>query len=320
MKRDGADRTSGLHTLDGRPLAAALSDLVAANRPVTASGRVATYIPELGRSDGRLFGVTVAAAGDLCRAGDVERPFTLQSISKIFALIVALLDRGVEGVFAKVGMEPTGDPFNSIVKLETLEPGKPLNPMINAGAIAVCDLVRGADAAERVARILERVRLLCGNPAIAINHAVYRSEQETGHRNRSIAHFLKAVGMLEGDVEMVLDVYFLQCAIETTTADLARAGAALSAGKPNDALVPPDIARLVKTFMVTCGMYNASGEFAIKAGIPAKSGVSGGILATVPGREIGIGVYGPALDETGNSVAGTRLLADLSRVMGWSIF
>ncbi|HEX6971713.1 MAG TPA: glutaminase A [Limnochordia bacterium] len=293
---------------------------MAKSRPLASTGHVATYIPALGRADPRRLGISVAAGEELYQAGDVEAPFTLQSIAKLFALIVALIERGADAVFSKVGMEPTGDPFHSIIKLETVEPTKPLNPMINAGAIAVCDLVPGADAAERIGRILDRVRRICGNPAIEIDRESYLSEKETGHRNRAIAHYLKAAGVLEGDVDMVLDVYFQQCAISVTTADLARAGAVLASRNPDEALVPRWVARQVKAFMVTCGMYNASGEFAIRVGIPAKSGVSGAILACVPERGIGVGVIGPALDPKGNSVAGVHLLEALAAAMDWCMF
>ncbi len=297
---------------------------VSRNLHWTEKGKLPEYIPALANVEPGILGITVAdREGRVVSAGDCPYKFTIQSISKIFALIIALLDAGVEQVFSKVGMEPTGDPFNSIYKLETLDPAKPLNPMINAGAIAVTSLIKGKNAEERFARILELIRLITGNEDIGVNRDVFSSEWETGNRNRSLAYLMKDLGILEADVEETLELYFLQCAIEVTCEDLARMGVflALNGRMPGCGvqIVPPEICRIVKTFMVTCGMYNASGEFAIKVGIPAKSGVGGGILALVPGA-YGIGVVSPPLDEKGNSIAGVHLLEDISRELELSIF
>ncbi len=286
----------------------------------TERGHVATYIPELKKADPKMAGVALMTARGLFEAGDTRVQFSLQSISKIFSLLVALEQRGAEAVFAKVGSEPTGDSFNSIVKLETSEQ-KPLNPMINAGAIAVCSLIPGSSVEERFAHITCLLEQVLGRP-IEIDEAVYSSEKETGHRNRALAYFLKDIGGLEGDVEEVLDLYFRQCSILVDSADLARIGMFLAtkgiseAGTP---LVSANAVRLVSTFMVTCGMYNGSGEFAIQVGIPAKSGVSGGILGAVPGQ-YGVATFGPALDRKGNSVVGISILKRLSEVLDFSIF
>jgi glutaminase len=288
------------------------------------AGRTADYIPELAKMPPDLLGLAVHPLGSRPAGfGDWGVPFTLQSISKVFTLILALMDRGEEAVFQKVGMEPTGDNFNSIAKLELVEPGKPFNPLINAGAITITSLIAGETAAERFERVLRFIRTLAGDVSIGVNEAVYRSEAATADRNRSLAYFLKHNKVLEGDVETHLDVYFHHCSIEVNCGHVARMAAILAdRGRDPDSgaqLIPARYVQIAKVFMTTCGMYNASGEFAIKVGLPAKSGVSGGILAVVPGR-MGIGVFGPALDAKGNSVAGVRLLEQMSRAWELSIF
>jgi glutaminase len=287
-------------------------------------GEVASYIPELARQDKRRLGISVCLkGGTLLSAGDAHLPFTLQSISKIFSLMVALCEHGERYVFERVGKEPTGDPFNSIIKLETIKPHKPLNPMINAGAIAVAGMIPGATVEERLEKIMRLLRKMTGNPELRVNYDVYQSEKQTADRNRALAYFLKESKILSGDVEETLDLYFRHCSIEVTTVEVARLAAILAADGydivSGEQLLPREVARICKTFMVTCGMYNASGEFAIDVGIPAKSGVAGGIMASVPQR-MGLGVFGPALDEKGNSVAGVKLLQRLSDMWDLSIF
>jgi len=287
-------------------------------------GKVASYIPELAKEDPNQLGVSICLPdGTILSAGEAQKPFTLQSISKIFSLIIALCQNGQQFVFEQVGKEPTGDPFNSIIKLETIKPHKPLNPMINAGAIAVAGMIRGKNVQERLDCVLDMLRRMTGNPQIGVNEAVYCSEKKTAARNRALAWFLKDSGVLTGDVEETLDLYFRHCAIEVTAEEVARLGMVLAADgvdvRTGDRVFPAEVARICKTFMVTCGMYNASGEFAIDVGIPAKSGVAGGIMAAVPQR-MGIGVFGPALDEKGNSVAGVELLALLSKAWELGIF
>ena len=297
-----------------------LLEVLTETSPSASEGQVASYIPELSKSNPTLAGVAVMTPDGLFQAGDSTHPFTLQSISKIITLMVALDKRGVEEVFARVGSEPTGDPFNSIVKLETAE-HKPLNPMINAGAIAVCSLIPGLSVEERFSAIIQPLETILGR-TVEIDEAVYKSEKETGHRNRALAYFLKDTGVLEGDVEEVLDLYFRQCSILVDCTDLARIGMFLAAKGitwSGQRLISASIVRLVTTFIVTCGMYNASGEFAIQVGIPAKSGVSGGILGVVPGR-FGMGTFGPALDPKGNSVVGVKMLRELSQRLDLSIF
>jgi glutaminase len=301
-----------------------LREMVEQVKKYTKAGKVADYIPALSLADPSDVAVAIYDGNETCFSeGNFNQMFTLQSISKVLSLALALMDHGEELVFSKVGMEPTGDPYNSISKLETNIPSKPLNPMINAGALAVSSLIKGASNNEKLDRLLHFVRELSGNQQISYNKEVAKSEFETADLNRALSYFMKQHGVITGDVDELLDFYTKQCAIEMNCDDLAKIGYALAnQGKhPNEeyTIIPADIARLVKTFMVTCGMYNASGEFAIRVGIPAKSGVSGGIVGSVPGS-IGIGIYGPALDEKGNSIAGMKLLELLSARYHLSIF
>ncbi|WP_020617493.1 glutaminase A [Paenibacillus daejeonensis] len=296
------------------------------SRHAASEGKVADYIPELAHAPADALGCTlIDTNGNTVTAGDCSLSFTMQSISKVFTLLLALMDRGEERVFNHVGMEPSGDDYNSMLKLELVEPGKPFNPLINAGAIAITALIKGDSTDEQFTRIRDFFRTIAGNPDIDYNHGVYTSEQQTAHRNRSLAYFLKDNDVLSDDTEVedVLDVYFRQCALEVNCEQLARMGMVLANGGfdlvTGQELIPYRYVQIAKTFMVTCGMYNASGEFAIQAGIPAKSGVSGGILALVPGR-YGIGVIGPSLNRKGNSTAGLHLLQKLSAQYNWSIF
>ncbi|MFD0697355.1 glutaminase A [Paenibacillus sp. GCM10027628] len=290
----------------------------------TEDGNVASYIPELARAPKDVLGICIMdAAGNAAVSGDHEYRFTLQSISKVFTLILALMDRGEEVVFSKVGMEPTGDDFNSMLKLELVEPGIPFNPLINAGAIAISSLIAGGSPAEQTSRILKFFREIADNETLDINQDVHKSEADTAHRNRSLAYFLKDNGVLHHDVEDVLEVYFSHCSVEVNCADLARMALVLAHNGVdpirNQRIIPRRFVQIAKTFMFTCGMYNASGEFAMNVGLPAKSGVSGGILTMVPGR-YGIGVVGPALNTKGNSTAGVHLLGKLSQEFDWSLF
>ncbi|NTZ17060.1 glutaminase A [Paenibacillus naphthalenovorans] len=307
-------------------LAQKLPEWLEASRSVTSQGRPASYIPELGHAPADALGITVMdGSGRVVTSGDCGLRFTMQSISKVFTLILALMDRGEEGVFQKVGMEPTGDDFNSMLKLELVEPGKPFNPLINAGAIAVSSLIHGVTPAEKTERILAFFRELADDASLTYNEAVYRSESSTAHRNRSLAYFLKDNQVLtEADeVEEILDVYFKHCSIEVTCRHVARMALVLAMNGTDPltgrTLIPRRYVQIAKTFMVSCGMYNASGEFAIRVGLPAKSGVSGGIMTLVPGR-YGIGVIGPALNDKGNSIAGVHLLQSLSVHFDWSMF
>ena len=301
-----------------------LNTIIDNNRLWTREGSVASYIPELEKANSHALGVCITTLeGDEFCAGDYETKFTIQSISKVLTLMLALLDNGKLNVFSKVNMEPTESAFNSIVNLETSHSHKPINPMINAGAIVTSSLVSGNSAEEIFERILRFARKITGNPGLGINEQVYASEKLTGNRNRALAYFMKSSGIINGEVEEVLDVYFKQCSIEAACKDISRIGAMLA----NDGVlpwnrervIPRETARIVKTIMTTCGMYDASGEFAVHVGVPAKSGVGGGILAAVP-RRMGIGVVGPALDKKGNSIGGIKVLQELSKELDLSIF
>ena len=301
-----------------------LDNFLEKNRESVREGKVATYIPELAKADSNDLGICVVTLnGEVYKSGLADKKFTIQSISKVISLMLAILDNGRDYVFEKVGVEPTGDSFNSIVNLEIRNKDKPYNPMVNSGAIVTTSLIEGETKEEKFERLLEFTKRVTGNENITVNEEVYKSECETGNRNRALAYFLKSSGFLDGDVDETLDIYFRQCSIEVTTEDLAKFGAMLA----NDGVLPwsgeriisRDICRIIKTIMVTCGMYDDSGKFAVHIGIPAKSGVGGGIMASVP-RRMGIGVYGPALDEKGNSVGGKNILRDLSEEMDLSIF
>ncbi|MCD4838902.1 glutaminase A [Neobacillus sedimentimangrovi] len=301
-----------------------LRALVEKARPIAKEGKVADYIPALGKANPNDLSIAIYYPdGNCISAGDIDRKITLQSISKVISLALVLMDRGPSYVFEKVGMEPTGDPFNSIAKLETTIPAKPLNPMINAGALVVTHMLKGNSVEERFQRLLSFIQELAGNQAITFCAEVARSEFETAHLNRALCYFLKQHHIIDENIEELMDLYTKQCAIEMTCLDLSRIGLvfAMDGVDPESGrqIMPLDVARICKTFMVTCGMYNASGEFAIKIGIPAKSGVSGGIMGAVPGR-FGIGIFGPALDEKGNSIAGIKLLELLSKTYSLSMF
>ena len=220
-------------------------------------------------------------------------------------------------------MEATGKPFDAINAGDRTLDSRHINPMVNMGAIVMCTLIRGGNYAERFQRLLELTGRLAGDPEIGVDEAVYRSEKSHGSKNRALAYLLKSYGLLEDDVEAVLDCYFRACSIRVDCRGLAHIGAVLSnRGRlpdSNERIFPASLARYVNAILMTCGMYNGSGEFAIRVGIPAKSGVAGGIMAVVPTR-MGIGIYGPALDHKGNSLAGIQLLERLSRELYLSIF
>lgn len=293
-------------------------------RKFAATGRVADYIPALGRANPEDLSIAIHFPDGKCySAGDIEKKFTLQSISKVISLALVLMERGSDYVFERVGMEPTGDPFNSIAKLETMAVAKPLNPMINAGALVVTHMIQGKSIEERFGRLVSFIQELAGDPEVSYCEEVAQSEYETAHLNRALCYFLKQHGIIDEKIEPLIELYTKQCAIEMNCLDLARIGLVFamdgvdpSSGKQ---IMPSDVARICKTFMVTCGMYNASGEFAIKIGIPAKSGVSGGIMGAVPGK-FGIGIFGPALNDIGNSIAGIKLLEFLSKSYRLSMF
>jgi len=282
----------------------------------TPDGDVATYIPELAKANSEWFGICIATAdGHVYETGDSRQAFTIQSISKPFVYGLALEDCGRERVLGAIGVEPSGDAFNSI----SLAPGTgaPLNPMINAGAIAAAALVAGHSPADRFERILAVMSLYAGR-RLELDEAVYRSERDTGHRNRAIGHMLRNFDVLKEDPEIALDLYFRQCSVRVTCRDLALMGATLANAGVNPATGEVALRRgyveSVLSVMVTCGMYDYAGEWVYRIGLPAKSGVAGGILAILPGQ-LGIGVFSPRLDVRGNSVRGVKVCEDLSRDM-----
>lgn len=289
----------------------------------TERGEVASYIPELARVDPGAFGIAVIdATGNIAVAGDSETPFSIQSISKVFTLTLALGKVG-DRLWRRVGREPSGSPFNSIVQLER-ECGIPRNPFINAGAIAVTDLIlSGHQPREALGEILRFMQFLADDPTITIDKAVAASEQRTGFRNAALANYMKSYGVIENPVEFTLGVYFHHCAIAMTCRQLAMAGRFLVHAGLNPStgarVVSSERARRINAIMLTCGHYDGSGEFAYRVGLPGKSGVGGGILAIAPERA-SIAVWSPGLDAAGNSHLGRAALEALTKRMGWSIF
>lgn len=289
----------------------------------TDRGDVATYIPELARADANRFGIAVVSGeGEVAVGGDADMPFSIQSISKVFTLTLALGKIG-NLLWKRVGREPSGSPFNSIVQLEN-EHGIPRNPFINAGAIAVTDVIlSGHQPREALGEILRFLRFLAEDGEIGIDEAVAASEQRTGFRNRALANYMKSFGVLENPVDYTLGVYFHHCAIAMSCRQLAMAGRFLAHNGRNPAtgfsVVSPERARRINAIMLTCGHYDGSGEFAYRVGLPGKSGVGGGILAIAPGRA-SIAVWSPGLDASGNSHLGRIALEALTQRLGWSIF
>ena len=286
------------------------------------TGEVATYIPELAKGNPEHLGAYIMTMQGGCfHAGDWQRQFTMQSVSKTITLILALKLAGEQEVFSRIGVEPTGDAFNSIVRLET-KTHFPLNPMINAGAIAASGICveRTCNALEE---FLDLARKLCGNPDICIDHKVYISEKTVGMRNRSMAYMMQGEGVLKCDAEDAVDLYFKMCSTLANTRDLAYYAMILANNGQNpltgEVLIEKWMLRIIKTLMVTCGMYDGSGEFAIRVGMPAKSGVGGGIMACAE-NNMGIATFGPALNRKGNSVGGLLILERLSQNLGLHLF
>lgn len=285
------------------------------------AGRVADYIPELAKADPRWFGIAVATAdGQVFEAGDSRQLFTLQSISKPFMYGLALEDHGLEHVLARVGVEPTGEAFNSIVLDEASN--RPFNPMVNAGAIVTADLIRGKDFPERVSRMLAMFGNYLGRD-VYVDNSVFMSERHTGHRNRAIGHLMLNFNMVGEQISDSLELYFQQCSVLASARDLALMGATLAGGgiqpQTGQRAISQQHVKYLLGIMLSCGMYDFAGEWAFRVGIPAKSGVSGGIVGVVPGR-FGIGIYSPPLDAKGNSVRGLAVCQELSDRFGLHAF
>lgn len=284
-------------------------------------GAVADYIPELARANPDWFGISVVTAqGESFDAGEVRQLFSIQSVSKPFLFGLALEDHGREEVLKRVNVEPTGEAFNSIVLDESSN--RPFNPMVNAGAIATADLIQGRDYPERVSRMLAMFRRYMGRD-VYVDNSVFMSERLTGHRNRAIAHLMRNFGMVGDHFEESLELYFQQCSVLVTCHDLAVMGAALANGGVNpvtgERAIAAEYVKDLLSIMLSCGMYDYAGEWAFRVGLPAKSGVAGGVVAVVPGK-LGIGIFSPLLDAKGNSIRGVKVCEELSRRFGLHVF
>ena len=294
------------------PVAEGLRQLHAELEPLH-EGTLPSYIPELSRADPNLFGIAVATPdGQVRTAGDATTPFTIQSISKPFVYALALADWGMDALLQRVGAEPSGEAFNAISLEEGT--GRPDNPMVNAGAIVTTSLVEATDAAHRFERIRSLLSRFAGRE-LQLDEEVFASEWRSADRNRALAYLMRNAGSLTADVDDTLEVYFKQCSLLVSTTDLAVMSVTLAANGVNpltgDAVVTPDVARHVLTMMATCGLYDYSGEWMLRVGMPAKSGVSGGLIAASPGQ-FGVGLFSPRLDSRGNSVRAVQACQLLS--------
>ncbi|HAH9737672.1 TPA: glutaminase B [Escherichia coli] len=300
---------------------AILENILRQVRPLIGQGKVADYIPALATVDGSRLGIAICTVdGQLFQAGDAQERFSIQSISKVLSLVVAMRHYSEEEIWQRVGKDPSGSPFNSLVQLE-MEQGIPRNPFINAGALVVCDMLQGRLSAPRQ-RMLEVVRGLSG-VSISYDTVVARSEFEHSARNAAIAWLMKSFGNFHHDVTTVLQNYFHYCALKMSCVELARTfvflanqGKAIHIDEP---VVTPMQARQINALMATSGMYQNAGEFAWRVGLPAKSGVGGGIVAIVP-HEMAIAVWSPELDDAGNSLAGIAVLEQLTKQLGRSVY
>ena len=300
-----------------------LQKIQSACREEYKKGAVATYIPELGNADPRDFGIAIATnEGEIFYTGAADKHFTMQSIIKPIILLLAIQDAGHERVRALVGVESTGKPFDSFNYSDLALTGEHINPMINTGAIALCSLIKGTNE-EKFERLISLVKRLSKGGEIHLDEAVYRSESRTGNKNRALAYLLKAYKLIDCDAEEIVDFYFRACSITASCRDLARI-ALVFANHGRDPIsgeahFDAHTARYINAILTICGMYDGSGDFALNVGVPAKSGVGGGIMAIVPGK-MGIGVFSPALDSKGNSVAGLAAMKMLSEELDMSIF
>ncbi|MXR68115.1 glutaminase B [Shewanella sp. JBTF-M18] len=298
-----------------------LETIIEQVRPLLGKGKVADYIPALAEVDPTKLGIAVTTIdGQTIGAGDYLEPFSIQSISKVFSLTVALTLYEEAEIWSRVGKEPSGQSFNSLVQIE-LERGVPRNPFINAGALIIADLLQSRLGAPKH-RMLEVVRKLSANAHVIYDKRVAASEYEHSARNAAIAYLMKSFGNFNNDVDRVLRNYFHYCALKMSCADLSKAmlylanrGQSLSA----EQVVSPIQTRKLNALLATSGLYDGAGEFAYRVGMPGKSGVGGGIIAVIPG-DMSICVWSPELDKNGNSLAGTSALEKLSQALGRSIF
>jgi glutaminase len=302
------------------PCRATLQELHEKYRGVN-DGIVADYIPELALANPDWFGISIATTdGQLYDAGEYEQHFSIQSVSKPFVFGMALNDHARETVLQKVGVEPTGEAFNSIVLDEGSN--RPFNPLVNAGAIATADLIGGKDFSDRIKRLLSGFEAFIGHP-VHVDNAIFMSERATGYRNRAISHLMRNFNMVSDRFEESLELYFQQCSIMVSARDLAVMGATLANAGINpltgQTAIDRQYVKDVLSVMLTCGMYDYAGEWAYRVGLPAKSGVGGGICAVVPGVA-GIGIFSPLLDARGNSVRGIKVCEELSQRFGLHVF
>lgn len=302
-----------------------LEKLIEECSPYTDLGNLASYIPELLNYDKHSLGIYIVRNdGKEFFAGCFDKLFTIQSVCKPLILLLALMDNGEEYVRSFIGVESTGKPFNAIMDFaQGQELKEHINPMVNIGAIAMCSMIKGKDKDQKFERLLALTKQLSGNDSIEINQSVYESEKKTGNRNRALAYLLKSNGLINENVDDVLEVYFKACSMEITCKDLANIAYVLAnhgRSKINgEKLVSASYTKFVNAILMICGMYDGAGDFAIRVGMPAKSGVGGGILSVAP-TMMGVGIYGPSLDSRGNSVAGIKLLEKLSDALYLSVF
>ncbi|WP_082235662.1 glutaminase A [Halobacillus massiliensis] len=300
-----------------------LEEAIEDSKPYAANGEIKPGIPGLDETMRDMLGVTIITTdSEIYKSGEWDTPIPMQSTSKIIGLMLALRDFGKERVFQTVGMEPMGDFFNSISSLESPANQKPFNPMVNAGAISVASLIKGQTVENRFNRYLSFLRDITENNELEMDQEVYEAEKKNGARNRSLAYFLQSTGTLVTNVEEALDLYFRMNSISMNSMDFARVGLFLARGgydPDGNKLIPDHHLRTVKAIMMTSGMYNASGHYAVEVGFPCKSGVSGSIICSVPGV-MGMGVVSPPIDSKGNSTAGGALIKKLSQDLQLNMF
>src|SRR6056297_771313 len=294
-----------------------LKEIVQNNKKSLGLGKKASYIPALKNMPDNI-GIAVRDSHGVYTSGNASYMFTFQSMSKIVLLMLALKDNGFDYVFNHVGLEPSGDSFNAISNLDFNHAIKPYNPFINAGAILTTSMIKGDTYQEKLRKIIELTSCIFGRNNITFNDEVFISERESANRNKALAYLLKEKELLTGNIEEILDLYFRACSLEVNCIDLANLGHFLAFNK--DACgIDWDYLRIIKTLMLTCGMYDYSGEFAVRIGLPSKSGVSGGIVSCAP-RRMGIGVFSPRLDQKGNSIVGVKMMEELNRELELNIF
>lgn len=294
------------------------------SRKYTKKGKVASYIPMLSHVNPNNLGVGVyTLENEFYGAGETDVAFSIQSVGKVFALICALRDSGLKKFLTKVDVEPSGDKYNSLVKLETMDLHRPFNPFINAGAIATIDLIKGDSIHEKFDKVMDLMRTMTDNQELNYNEEVFDSEMHSGDTNKAIAYYLKGAGIIEGNVDEILETYIKVCSIEATVRDMAKAAAVLANNGVTpwnkEVIIEPKYIKIVRALMTTSGLYDGSGAFSVNVGIPAKSGVGGCIFGAVPKR-LGIVTYGPSLNDKGNSVAGLKVMKTVAREYDLSIF